>query len=437
VCGTLDVPEDRADPSGRRIDLNVAVIAARGPEVASDPVFFLAGGPGGAATETWATAALTFPEVHANRDIVVVDQRGTGHSNPLLWPELPDLTGLSGAALHRAAVAWARTARASLHTDPSLYTSDAAADDLDDVRAALGYDRIDLYGGSYGATLAQYYLRRHGNHARAVVLDGGSLLDVPVFELIAARSEAALMSAFDRCRADPTCHASFPDPAADLAAAMRHLSRHPVRLSVRDPSTGRPTVMDAAVLAEEIHHLLVVSHAGDVPRVVHLAATGVYEPIAELLATSGNDPDPARLVMGWAIRCSEGWAAYDPARVRVLGAGSYLLGPQLADSRAQALGCSVMRFAPPPSGDAAAVHSDVPILLLNGSEDPQDPPANVSDAPRELPNSLEVVVPGYGHTVGQFGCVPRVVAAFLDAGSTASLDTRCVLLMRPLPFATT
>jgi hypothetical protein len=153
-CGRLTVPEDRSDPGGRVIDLAIAVVPAEDQGIAPGAVFFLAGGPGGSATDSWAGAARAFPGVHASWDIVLVDQRGTGGSNQMLLPESPDLEDLSEAEIRELLPGWVDAAFAGLDGDPRFYTSTVAADDLDDVRAALGYEQINLYGGSYGATLA-------------------------------------------------------------------------------------------------------------------------------------------------------------------------------------------------------------------------------------------------------------------------------------------
>ena len=438
VCGRLTVPEDRSHPEGRQIDLNVRVVPAVASDPAPDPVFFLAGGPGGAATQNWWSAPDLFPIVHWDRDIVLVDQRGTGDSNQLLWQDTPDLSGLSRHEMSVTLAAWLDQALAGLDADPRFYASPQAADDLDDVRIALGYDRIDLYGGSYGATLAQYYLRQHGSHVRSVVLDGGTLLDVPIFERLPRSSQAALDSVLERCAADTRCHAAFPDPAGDLERAMARLAKHPVRTAVRDPWTDEPIVVNAAALAGEIHDLLVVSDSADVPLVLHQAATGEIEPIAERIRDASEDPSTSAqaMVMYWSIACAEGWARFDPGKTAHLGAGSYLLSNELDVARSARLGCGLMPEASLLPGDAEPVRSDVPVLLLNGMEDPQDPPSNVADAGTELPNSLAIAVPALGHTVGHVGCLPSIVAAFFEAGSVDGLDTSCIDRMTPTPFAT-
>lgn len=431
VCGTLRVAEDPARPGGRTLELNVVVVPASSVDPAPDPVFFLAGGPGGAATESWATAPQTFEGVHRDRDIVLVDQRGTGSSTPLVGPPLP-AAGASPHERRALAEAWFRDALGDIDADLGRFTSAEAADDLDAVRRALGYGRIDLYGGSYGATLAQYYLRRHGEHARAVVLDGGSLLDVPIFELVARRSGEALASVFARCRAEAPCRRAFPDPAGDLAAALRDLERHPATVEVRTPVSTREVTVTADAFADAIHALLVRSRSAEIPGVLARAAAHDLTDVGGLIAELESEQS-YRGLMSWAIRCSEPWAVFRASRVTTLGRDSYLLGSQLAGARTTRIACAAMPRLRVP-GARGPVRSDVPVLLLNGSEDPQDPPANVADAPVELTNSLSLAIEGYGHTVGHVGCLPELVAGFFAAGTVDGLETSCATSLRPPPF---
>jgi pimeloyl-ACP methyl ester carboxylesterase len=435
ACGGLEVPENRMDPTGRMIRLNVVVIPAASEHPAADPVFFLAGGPGGAATENWAYAPQTFPAIHQDRDIVLVDQRGTGGSNELLFPTAPDISGMSRSDGWRIVKRWAKEAIEGLNGDVRYYTSAIAADDLDDVRAALGYDLIDLYGSSYGATLAQYYLRQHEAHVRAVVLDGGTLVDVPIIEVMAARSQEALERVFARCEADPGCHGSYPDPARDLRRALRRLSRQPVRTDAVDYGSGKHVILTSDSLAGRMHELLVTGRSGEIPRLLRATAAGDFQPLTSLVLAALRQPDPTQLGMFWSIECSEAWAAHERDRIAEVGAGSYYLPVMLEAGRNIDLGCSLMPRVAARAGDGRPVRSNVPVLLLNGTLDPQDPPANVADAATELPNSL-VIVATQAHTFGHVGCMPDVVTAFIEAGTVKGLDTTCVDGLPTPPFVT-
>jgi pimeloyl-ACP methyl ester carboxylesterase len=434
ACGGLEVPENRMDPTERMIQLNVVVIPAASERPADDPVFFLAGGPGGAATESWAYAAQTFPAIHQDRDIVLVDQRGTGGSNELLFPPAPDISGLSRSEASRIVKRWAKGAIEGLNGDVRYYTSAIAADDLDDVRTALGYDLINLYGGSYGATLAQFYLRQYESHVRAVVLDGGTLLDVPILEVMAARSQEALERVFARCDADPRCHTSYPDPGRDLREALRRLS-HPVKTDAVDYGSGELVILTSDSLAGRVHGLLVTGRSGEIPRLLHATVADDLQPLTSLVLAALQQPDPGQLGMFWSIECSEAWAAHDRRRIAEVGAGSYYAPVMLDAGREIDLGCSLMPRIATDADDGRPVRSNVPVLLLNGTLDPQDPPANVADAATELPNSLVIVAP-QAHTFGHIGCMPDVVAAFIEAGTVKGLDTTCVDALPTPPFAT-
>ena len=429
VCGYLTVPEDPATPAGRTIDLHVGVIPAISSDPEPDPVFMLAGGPGGAATESLAWTAATYQGIHLTRDIVLVDQRGTGGSNELMLDAPPDVSGLPGDEAQATMGAWVADQLAGLEADPRFYTTSVAMDDVDLVREALGYDRINLYGGSYGATAAQYYIRQYDDHLRAVVLDGATLLDVPVFELIAPASQRALDIAFDRCAADPACAAEYPDVRAEFDRALELASAEPITTGVTDPANGEPVVIDRIAFTSAVHGALITADGvAALPLLVHAAAAGRWDEVATAIlnASGGAPPSDGVPVMSGVIRCSEAWARFDVEEVTRQGADSYYLEAELAIARNQADGC---QFAPPgivPPDYAEPARSDVPVLLLVGEADPQDPPSNIADAPKDFPNSLTVVAPGHGHTVAHLGCLPTVVDAFIAAGTVEGLDTSCV-----------
>lgn len=423
-CGTLQVAEDRAHPDGRKIGLYVAVMPATDAESRSEPVFFIAGGPGGSTVASWAEAPIIFAGLNEHHDIVLVDQRGTGLSHLLVFPDQnPGETPTD----------YAKRALSSIDGDPRFYTTAAAMDDLDAVRQALGYDKIDLYGGSYGATAIQYYLRQHGDRVRAAVLDGGTLVNVPIFELVAPNSQRALDDVLDRCAADAACASAYPNLRAELAAVLARVRQTPVATAVMDPS-GQPIIVTADVFAGTIHQLLVGSDSGTIPWLIHTAATGNMTAVAvELSKYLGNTVQT--LVMTVEILCSEAWAKNDPEEVRARGQGSYLLTSQLAFAANYARVCDYVPAGFVPSNDAQPAQTAAPILVLNGSDDPQDPPSNVAEARLHMPNSLLVIAPGQGHTVGHIGCLPAVVVDFFNKAKTnPSAANACVAHIQPPKF---
>ncbi len=429
LCGTLTVPEDRSKPAGRQLGLRVAVIPASAARAAADPVFALAGGPGEASTQFFAWFPSVYATLHAAHDIVLVDQRGTGASKAATLPPLPATTGLSPAAADARLATWARDGLHELDVDPRQFTSTVAADDLDAVRAALGYGTIDLYGSSYGVTLAQYYLRQHPEHVRTAVLDGGTPLDVPVFERMAASSQAALALVLRRCAADQACHTAFPRLDAEWRDVLARF-RTPVR--VVDPSSGAAAVIDQGTLAEAIHAaLLTEAGAAQLPLAIHLTAVGKYVEASALIGV--NDADRPNLLMADEILCSEAWARADAADVARLGAGSYALPRELAKAQQRAAMCAHLPRGVVPARDSDGVRTPVPALWLAGDGDPQDPPSNLTGVAAQQPHSKVVVLPAQQHVVGHLGCLPSVVAAFVAAGSVDGLDTACVAAGSPAP----
>ena len=170
-CGTFKVYENRATKQGRQIDLNIVVLPALRADSQPDPLFFLAGGPGQGAAKLAKTVRTIFQRVQNDRDIVLVDQRGTGKSNPLDCnsddDSLQAFMETNEQALERL-----KACQAKYDADLTLYTTPIAMDDLDDVRAFLGYEKINVYGGSYGTRAALVYMRQHGDRVRSTILDG-------------------------------------------------------------------------------------------------------------------------------------------------------------------------------------------------------------------------------------------------------------------------
>jgi pimeloyl-ACP methyl ester carboxylesterase len=426
LCGTYEVPEDRARPEGRRLRLHVEVLPALRPK-RRDPtraLFLIAGGPGGAASELQSLAS-SFYDYWQEHDIVLVDQRGTGKSNPVTCPAAAGL-GV-GVPAARITAAW-RTCLRAADADPRFYTTAVAMDDLDEVRGALGYQRVDLWGGSYGATAVQVYLQRHGERVRSAILDGATLLDVPIFELWAASAQRALDRLFARCARQATCRRAYPDPAGDLARLFRLLRERPVVVG------GARATPDT--LASSLQQLTVKpEHAAFVPRFLSLAAAGrVADALASVQASAVSLPDTGDLLMPWAVVCSEPWARHRPAAVARLARGSYLRSAELADARRDAAICAAFPPGVVTPAESRRPRSAVPALFLAGAEDPQDPPANVAGIERTMPNARVVVVGGGGHGSSTVGCVPRLMTRFLLRGSAEGLDVRCATRSKPPPF---
>src|SRR5882672_8813428 len=234
-CGTLVVPADRSVPGSKTIGLRVAVLPAVSRDAAPDPLFFLAGGPGQAATEAYVLLEQALRRINQKRDVVLVDQRGTGGSGRLDCPrnESTDVLGST-----ESWVEWMKGCLAHLDGDPRLFTTSVAMADLDDVRQALGYDRINVLGGSYGTRTALTYLHQYPNHVRAVILDSVVPQDFSLGESMAKDAQRALDLMFARCAADELCRAAFPDVKEELRKILDGLGEHPRSVKVDHPVSG-------------------------------------------------------------------------------------------------------------------------------------------------------------------------------------------------------
>jgi pimeloyl-ACP methyl ester carboxylesterase len=432
-CGTLTVPENPADPAGGQISLRVAVLRARGRNPAADPLFFLTGGPGQAATESYLQLQGAFAEINRKRDIVLVDQRGTGQSNPLDCPVIED--PLAVDTLEEAASA-AQACADSLEADPRFYTTALAMDDLDRVRAALGYDQINLYGVSYGTRAALAYLRQYPARVRAVILDGV----VPPEEIlgmdVARDAQRALDLMFDRCAAEAECGTAFPDLRADFAALAAQLDAAPAPVALDDPLTGEP-VEFAFTYDMFAGTVRLLSYAPEtvalLPLLIHTAAErGDLTPLAaQSLLVGGQLAESISQGMGNSVLCSEDTPFLDPSQAEALNAGTYLRNAQT--DQLLALCANWPRGDVPPDVHAP-VSANVPVLLLSGEADPVTPPENGEQVAAALPNSLHLVAPGMGHNVIMRGCLPRLAADFIETVTLATLDPACVGEIRPMPF---
>ena len=237
LCGTLAVPLDPGDPDAEAIELFVAVVEASSEQATPDPLVVFADGPGAAATQFFVRAKRAFARILRDRDVVLVDQRGTGRSAPLRCDGSRYAALLAGGDA-RSAVDAGIACLDELKYDPRFFTTSAGVADLERVRAALGYEQLNLYGLSYGTRVAQHYLRRHPNRVRSVVLDGVLPPDLPLGPELAVASQTVLDALFARCAADDACGAAFPGLGRHFSALLDRLSTAPAELTLEHPRTG-------------------------------------------------------------------------------------------------------------------------------------------------------------------------------------------------------
>ncbi|WP_222566121.1 alpha/beta hydrolase [Novilysobacter antarcticus] len=429
-CGTLQVAEDPAKPEGRTIDLNIAWLAPANAGGTEDPVFFLAGGPGQAATQHAASVTRMLGAVGKQRAIILVDQRGTGQSNPL------DCRGADGAPLpldvmsepsEEEAIAYTRQCVQGLEgrADPRFYTTSDAVRDLDAVRAALGVEKINLVGVSYGTRVAQQYAATYPQHTRSVVLDGVAPNELVVGGEFATTLEEALRLQSAQCRQIDACAERYPtDMREQLRTVMQTLRAAPVEVDYRDSRTNLPrrdTITADAVGSLAFLFSYLPQTASLLPLTIDEATRGRYAPLMSLVQMSAEQMQgQMSRGMQWSVVCSEDASRYvaDP------DAAATIMGAEL--SEAFFAPCAQWSHGEAPEGFHKPFTSEVPVLLLSGELDPVTPPRYGEQVVANLPNGRHLVLKGQGHNVSAIGCMPKLLGQFVETADAKGLDASCL-----------
>jgi pimeloyl-ACP methyl ester carboxylesterase len=437
-CKTLEVFEDRAARAGRTVTIKIVMLPALTDRPRPDPIVVLAGGPGlGAASSVSGEVARFFRPMRERRDIVFVDQRGTGDSYGLRC----DLSTGSGGRIgfgELLPLDRIRACRERLEkiADLRLYTTPLAMDDVDDVRAALGYTTINLFGVSYGSLAALQYLRQHPERVRSLTLAGVATPEQKLPLHFAAGAQAALDGVLADCAADRACRGAFPDLAGDLATVLTRLAAGPVTFELPglDGHTVEPVSMSRPVFAERLRLMLYnLRAASRVPLVLHRAAHGDWVPFARATSAGLAGP-PSAFAMGMylSVTCSEFIPVITDEDI-VREARDTFVGEDR--TRLHVRACREWPRGTIPPAYYSPVTSDVPVLMLSGALDAATPARYAAAAARTLPNSRQVLIPHAAHEYVD-ACSRDLVAAFIERGSTRALDTGCAETLRRPPFVT-
>jgi pimeloyl-ACP methyl ester carboxylesterase len=432
-CGTYQVFENRDTRQGRTIDLRIIVLPALSNEPQPDPVFFLAGGPGQGAAAMARQIREMFRRVQADRDIVLVDQRGTGKSHPLECKSDEDSLAVLNESTEQG-LERLRQCLKGLDADVRLYTTSIAMADLNDVRAYLGYDKINLYGGSYGTRAALVYLREHESTVRAVVLDGVAPPDMRLPLFMARDGQRALDRLVADCEVDEVCRSRHPRLGERLRTLIAALDASPVSTQLTHPRSGvtEEVRIDGEFVANVIFGALYSPLISSLlPELVARAERRDFQGLLALTAMSDSAASNMSVGMQMSVVCAEDYPRIAPEQVEREAAGT-VFATHLLHARMRA--CEFWPKGTVEPTYYEPVRSQVPVLVLSGELDPVTPPPWGEAVLPHLPNAKHVVAPGTGHGVIGTGCGMRLVHAFLTAGTVAGLDTSCVETLRRPPF---
>ena len=433
-CGTFDVPENPAEPDGRKINLKVAIAPATGKTTEPDPVFFFAGGPGQAASETWVMLRPVLNKIRKNRDIVMIDQRGTGQSNKLACESEieEDLNQEIDLDLIRTET---EKCLAELNGDPRFYTTTIAMADYNLVREAMGYEKINIMGVSYGTRAAQVYLRLFPETVRTVTLDSVVPMQLALGQEHAPMLDRSVEAVFEDCLMDETCNSLYPHQAEELKTLFAQLRNEPRQITIINPVSGEPQEMRLTTdtLAVAIRFLSYASETQAlIPLLIHEALTsGDLSRLASqaILVMTGLNEMLSK-GMELSVLCSEDYPFID------LDAdySDSLMGNIFLDIIG--LQCKVWPQNPAPAAFHQPVVSDLPVLLMSGERDPVTPPHYAAQTAETFPNSLNLVARGQAHSVMKNICLRDITTEFIEKGSVENLDTSCVENIQAAPFFT-
>ena len=433
LCGKYEVFEDRAARKGRRLALNIVLLPAKDAKPSPDALFYLAGGPGGAATGY--TSEKFIEGLRRHRDVVLVDQRGTGDSNPLNCPSpgsREDMRGYFGEPFQLDRI---RACRAELEkiADLKQYTTSIAMDDLDEVRAALGYDRINVYGGSYGSTTTLVYLRQHGDHIRTAAIFGVAPPAAKIPLSFARGVQDAINRLFADCAAEPACKAAYPDVENEFKKVLARFDNGPVEVNATNTYTGasQKVTVTRDAFVDSIRQLLYVPNAAAaLPALIHLGANGDLGPLVGVAFQVVVQID-ARIARGmqFSVVCAEDTPFITDEEIKTTSANSFY-----GDARVRPTikACAEWPRANVQSAFLEPVKSDAPVLLVAGALDPVTPPWLAQTVAKTLSHSKLVIIPNATHN--SYECVENMVADFIDRGTTDGLDVSCVEKIRRPPF---
>jgi len=431
-CTTVQAPENHAEPDGRQIELALAWVPARN-SATPDPVFMLAGGPGQSARDSYPGVAAAFADIRRQRDVLLLDQRGTGASTPLVC----SLQELFAAEADASEAAMREAARECLDdlgddVDPRYFTTTDAIQDLDLVRRRIGAESINLVGISYGTRVAQQYAKRYPQHTRSLVIDGIVPNALVLGAEHARNLESALDAYFQSCRQQPACHDALGDPRTvlDRVLALADAEDAPVS-AYRDASTGEvheERLSRGHVAAVVRMYAYSPMTAALLPLTLSEAAAGRPEALlaqARMLVASLDQQ--IHHGMQLSVMCTED---ADEMQAREEDAGTLLGNDLITMSLAQ---CAVWPRGERPADFREPLRGEVPVLVLSGELDPVTPPRYGDEIVAHLPHGRHLVLPGQGHTTIGIGCMPKLTARFIDTLDAAELDTTCLEGLRAMP----
>jgi len=411
-CAEIQVPLDYHHPEGAKLTLHVTLAAALREGARPDPVFVLAGGPGQAGTDILGLLDSGMRKLRTTRDIIFIDQRGTGLSGKLDCDDTRELDDVDEAGQQQLITQCMQ----SLNKPYALYNTENSARDLEQVRIALGYGAVNFWGGSYGTRLAQAYARLYPGSTRALILDGVAAPDQIIF-VWGKDAQASLDATFKQCAADSGCHAAYPNLAQQFNGLLARVNNGDVKLDFYHPRTANRIQMQLRPerFLQAVRTVLYSADAANrLPFLIDSADKGNWNPfVAQMYSVSDFSLEGPAIGLMLSVTCAEDIPRITPAIMADEEHNSFLAGREVKFLTRVCQGLNIPAI---PYQEAGTIST--PVLLLSGALDPVTPPGRAEAAAKRMTHAQHFVVENGGHIVSQFGCAPRLMREFLDAPNT-------------------
>jgi pimeloyl-ACP methyl ester carboxylesterase len=450
VCGLLTVPQSRADPTGPTIELSVAVAKAASPNPQPDPVVYLVGGPGGMGMQ--AGPFLVGEGWNADRDLILLNQRGTPRTDPALV--CPELDRFAAEAVNLAMTDPAVASRrvhvvgrchdrlAGTGAELAAFTTTENAADVADLRVAMGIRAWNVVGSSYGTDLVLQLVRSYPEGIRSVVLDSVIPPQVNLAESRWRSLALATDAVFDACEAQPACQHAYPEVRQEFSRLLTELTGQPRHVQVPDPSTGAPT--DVTIDSYTLLNVLSIAAAqpggfAPVPAMIHdLAGGGGQQAAQYAMIPLTLPPGLTGYGLLYGVVCREYAPQTSQEAIDAQAQQAFPGVPEALTVLVPNLGrvfdeCARWNVPPAPDDVSAPVRSDLPTLLLSGTFDTQTRSAYADEAATTLPNAIHRIIPGAGHVLAAgYPCAHTMIMSFLD--DPAGVDDSCLASVEVPPF---
>lgn len=439
-CGELLVKENPADAQSRDIAIHILRLPAISPAPKHDPLFLIQGGPGGSSIDMAAMIYGAFADVRKNRDLIFVDQRGTGKSNPMLCDKLQDDDQLLPEFEQtEKTLQFIKACAEKYQQQVSFYTTPYAVKDLDVVRRALGYEKINLWGVSYGTRVALEYMREFPQQTRAVILDGVAPVQIALPKYFQTDAQAALDAVNKECQAQEKCKLLYGDIVEKAEHVTQRFAKaladnNPMKVQFEHPRNQQPTT--AVLTPKWFAGLIFMSlYSRDLtvllPHAISDADNGNYRLLTSLFALASEQSSFSGISEGmrYSVVCNEDAQFISTDDIK--NAKSFF-GMNMMKDFADV--CAVWPKASLSETYSQPIVSDIPTLLLSGHHDPVTPSRWAEMVAKYLSHSLQVVAPGGNHSISAEGCTPKIIAQFIELGSLENIKTDCVKNIVSLPL---